>query len=117
MRARNRISSLLSCLLLCTAASAAQMNGKLPMYPNGHNMNNMPTSAVAMGVPLVLETDDPVQKVDSWYTSNAPKACARSTASQGIKYVCPGGSIMIYLHGGKTQIAFVPAMPSFMGGR
>lgn len=117
MRTRTRINSLVSCLLVCTAASAAQMNGKLPMYPNGHNMNNMPASAVAMGVPLVLETDDPVQTVDGWYNVNAPKACARSTASQGIKYACPGGSIVIYMHGGRTQIAFVPAMSSFPGGR
>lgn len=117
MRTRNRIGCLVSWLLVCAAASAAQTNGKLPMYSNRHNMNNMPASAVAMGVPLVLETNDPVLTVDGWYTSHAPKACARSTASQGIKYACPGGSIMIYAHGGQTQIAFVPAMQAFTGGR
>ena len=117
MRTRNRIGCLVSCLLVCTAASAAQMNGKLPTYPNGHNMNNMPASVVAMGVPLVLDTSDPVLTVDGWYTSHAPKACARSTASQGTKYACAGGSIMIYAHGGQTQIAFVPATPAFTGGR
>jgi hypothetical protein len=101
----------------CTTAFAASMNGKLPMYPDGHNMNDMPASAVAMGVPMVLETNDSVQKVDAWYGENAPKSCARTTASDGIKYACPGGSIMIYPHGGKTQIALVPAMPSIMGGR
>ena len=69
----------------------------------------------ALRVPMVLETDDSVQTVAGWYASNAPKACARSSASGGIKYACPSGSIMIYAHDGKTQIAFVPAMPSFMG--
>ena len=93
------------------APSAAQMNGRLPMYPRGRNMNDMPASAVARGVPMVLETGDSVKAVDDWYTSNAPKSCMRTTASQGVKYACPGGSIMIYAHGGKTQIAFVPAMP------
>ncbi len=93
------------------APSAAQMNGKLPMYPRGRNMNDMPASAVARGVPMVLETGDAVKTVDGWYASNAPKSCIRTTASQGVKYACPSGSIMIYAHGGKTQIAFVPAMP------
>jgi hypothetical protein len=92
------------------AASATQMNGKLPMYPRGRNMNDMPASAVSMGVPMVLETEDSVRTVDGWYTSNAPRSCTRTTASQGVKYACPSGSIMIYAHGGKTQIAFVPAM-------
>lgn len=94
----------------CTTALAASMNGKLPMYPNGRNMNDMPASAVAMGVPMVLETTDPVRDVDAWYGANAPKSCARTTASEGIKYACPGGSIMIYVHGGKTQIALVPTL-------
>jgi hypothetical protein len=97
------------------AASAAQMNGKLPMYPRGRNLNDMPASAVAMGVPMVLETGDSVRTVDAWYRSNAPKACTRTTASHGIKYACPSGSIMIYPHGGKTQIAYVPAMSSSTG--
>jgi hypothetical protein len=101
----------------CAPAFAASMNGKLPMYPNGHNLNAMPASAVAMGVPMVLETTDPAAKVDAWYGVNAPKSCARTAASGGVKYACPGGAIMIYPHGGKTQIAFVPAMPAFPGGR
>ncbi len=100
-------------VLACTAASAAQFNGQLPLYPHGHNMNAMPASAVAEGVPMVLETSDPVSAVDAWYTSNAPKACTRTAQSGGMKYACPSGSIMIYAHGGKTQIAFVPAMPHF----
>jgi hypothetical protein len=97
------------------AAPAARTNGKLPMYPRGRNLNDMPASAVAMGVPMVLETSDSVQTVDAWYKSNAPRSCARSTASQGVKYACPSGSIMIYAHAGKTQIAFVPTMPSSTG--
>lgn len=100
-----------------SAVPAAQMNGKLPMYPGGRNMNSdMPASAIAMGVPMVLETTDAVHVVDGWYNSHTAKSCARSAASGGVKYACPAGSIMIYPHGGKTQIAFVPAMSSSMGG-
>ena len=95
--------------LVCAAASAVQFDGKLPMYPHGHNMNDMPASAIAMGVPMVLETTDAVHLVDLWYASNA-KACTRSAASGGVKYQCPTGSIMIYPHGSKTQIALGPAM-------
>ena len=109
-----QLSTLLAAsVLVCTAASAAQLNGQLPMYPRGHNMNAMPASAVAAGVPMVLETADAVSAVDAWYTSNAPKACTRTAQSGSVKYACPSGSIMIYAHGGKTQIAFVPAIPHF----
>ncbi len=93
------------------AAPTAKLDGRLPMYPRGRNMNDMPASAAAMGVPMVLETGDSVQTVDAWYRSNAPRSCTRTTASGGVKYACPSGSVMIYPHGGKTQIAFVPAMP------
>ncbi len=111
---RIRIATALVGALLCGAASAGD-NGKLPMYPHGHNMNDMPPSAIAMGVPMVLETADTVHLVDLWYTSNA-KSCTRTSASEGIKYQCPTGSIMIYAHGGNTQIAFVPAMSSMFRG-
>jgi len=117
MHTPSRVSLLTLAAFACATAFAASMSGTLLMYPDGHNMNDMPASAVAMGVPMVLETTDSVQKVDAWYGANAPKSCARTTASDGIKYACPGGSIMIYPHGGKTQIALVPAMPSVMGGR
>ena len=107
---------LLAAALACTSALAIQMDGRLPMYPRGHNMNpGMPANAIAMGVPLVLESTDAVHLVDLWFSSNAPKSCVRSAASGGVKYACPGGSIMIYAHGGNTQVAYVPAMPSFMG--
>ena len=99
--------------LVCADASAAQLNGQLPMYPHGHNMNAMPASAVAAGVPMVLETTDSVSAVDAWYAANASKACMRTAQSGSMKYACPSGSIMIYAHDGKTQIAFVPAMPHF----
>jgi hypothetical protein len=95
-----------------TASAAIRRDGKLPMYPRGRNLNDIPASAVEKGVPMVLETSDSVATVDAWYKSNAGKPCARSTADQGIKYACPGGSIMIYPHDGKTQIAFVPAIPT-----
>lgn len=93
--------------LVGQSALSADFDGKLLMYPNGHNMNNMPAAAVAQGVPLVLETDDTVATVDSWYQTNAPKTCVRTSTAQGVKYQCAGGSIMIYAKG-KTQIAFVP---------
>lgn len=96
-------------------ALSAQMNGQMPLYPHGHNMNSdMPAPPPGMGVPMVQETDDSVQTVDGWYAANAPKSCTRTAASGAIKYACSSGSIMIY-NKGKTQIAFVPAMPSFMG--
>lgn len=98
--------------LVCTAASAFQLDGKLPMYPNGRNMSDMPASAIVMGVPLVLETADTVSTVDAWYRTNAPKSCERTAQSGGVKYQCPGGSIMIYAKD-RTQIAFVPAFPRF----
>lgn len=117
MRHPIRVALLIAGAASSFNAAAAQMNGKLPLYPNGHNMNSdMPASAIAMGAPMVLETADSVQTVDGWYASNVPKSCARTAASGGIKYACPSGSVMIYPHGGKTQIAFVPAMPSFIGG-
>lgn len=77
-------------------------------------MNDMPTAAVAKGVPLVLETEDTVQTVDAWYNSNAPKTCTRSAEAQGVKYACPGGNVMIYSKG-KTQVALIPSMGSFFG--
>jgi hypothetical protein len=105
------IALLTASTLVCSIVSAAQLDETLPIYPNGRNMNDMPASAIAMGVPLVLETSDSVPTVDGWYTSNAPKSCVRSAQSGGVKYACPGGSIMIYAHGSATQVAFVPAMP------
>lgn len=110
-----RLGCCVAGLLIATGAVAATKNGTLPLYPNGHNMNRgMPDAPGGMGVPMVLETADPVSKVDAWYASNAPKSCVRTAASGGIKYACPRGSIVIY-NKGTTQIAFVPAMPSFMG--
>jgi hypothetical protein len=92
------------------ASGSVRMDGKLPMYPHARNLNDIPASAIEKGVPMVLETGDSVATVDAWYKSNASKSCTRSTAAQGVKYACPGGSIMIYGHEGKTQIAFVPTL-------
>jgi hypothetical protein len=92
------------------ASASIRMDGKLPMYPHARNLNDIPASAIARGVPMVLETADSVTTVDAWYKTNASKPCTRSTAAQGVKYACPGGSIMIYGHEGKTQIAFVPTL-------
>lgn len=97
------------------SGSTPKSDGKLPIYPRGRNLNDMPASAIAQGVPMVLETGDSVATVDGWYKSHVPGSCARSTAAQGVKYACPAGSIMIYAHGGKTQIAFVPAMATSAG--
>ena len=100
-------------LIILTALSstshAQQLDGKLLMYPGGHNLNDMPASALAAGAPLVLETGDSVDTVDAWYMSNS-KSCTRSAQSGGVKYQCDGGSIMIYGHAGKTQVALVPSL-------
>jgi hypothetical protein len=93
------------------ASGAVRKDGKLPMYPHAHNMNDIPASAIEIGVPMVLETGDSVTAVDGWYRINASKSCTRTTADKGVKYACPGaGDVMIYPHEGKTQIAFVPTM-------
>jgi hypothetical protein len=110
MRMATQVPALLSGVALTACLSAAQLNGQLPLYPNSHNMNDMPAAPAGMGIPMVLETDDPVQKVDTWYIAHLPKACAHTSAPAGIKYACPSGSIMIYPHQGKTQIAFVPSL-------
>ena len=95
--------------LLAGFAPEVLAGGSLPEYPHARNMNSdMPAG---LPVPKVLETDDAVQSVDTWYSTNAPKSCTRTTAGEGVKYACPSGSIMIYSHGGKTQIAFVPTIP------
>ena len=94
--------------LVASVAMAQQFDGKLPMYPGGHNLSDMPAAAVKAGVPLVAETGDSVDAVDAWYKANAP-SCTRSAQSGGVKFQCAGGSIMIYQKAGKTQIAFVPS--------
>jgi hypothetical protein len=98
-------------LVVCLSAAAADMNGQLPMYPHARNVNgSMSKAPPGMTGLMVLESDDAVNTVDAWYAANAPKSCARSSASGGTKFACRAGSIMIYAHGGKTQIAYVPAM-------
>jgi hypothetical protein len=97
-------------------AAEYQLDGQLPMYPHGKldaKEASLTPAAIAHGVPLVLLTSDPVHDVDAWYASHAPKGCTRREASGGIKFACPGGSIMIYAHAGQTQIAFVPPFPTF----
>jgi len=94
--------------LVASSAFAQQFDGKLPMYPGARNLSDVPAAAVKTGVPLVTETSDSVDVVDAWYKSNA-QTCTRFAQSGGVKFQCPGGSIMIYLHAGKTQIAFVPS--------
>ncbi len=97
-----------------TAASFA-LDGQLPMYPKATadpREASVPASALASGVPYVLLTNDSVHVVDLWYSSHAPTSCKRQEQSGAIKYQCPGGSIMIYVHG-STQIALVPPMLHF----
>ena len=94
-------------------ASNYQLDGQLPMYPNGKldpKEASLTPAAIAHGVPLVQLTPDSVSTVDAWYKSHLPKACSRQEASGGVKFACPGGSIMVYAHDGKTQIAFVPPL-------
>jgi hypothetical protein len=104
-----RLTVLALLTALSSAVHAQQLDGKLLMYPGGHNLNEMPASALTAGVPLVLETNDSVSTVDAWYLANA-KSCTRLAQSGGVKYQCEGGSIMIYDHGGKTQVALVPPL-------
>jgi hypothetical protein len=109
MATKMSVKGIVVAALLAGFAPAVLAGGSLPEYPHARNMNqDMPAG---LPVPKVLETADTVQSVDTWYSTNAPKSCTRTTASQGVKYACPTGSIMIYSHGGKTQIAFVPTMP------
>jgi hypothetical protein len=97
-------------------AADYQLDGQLPMYPHGKldpKEASLTPAAIAHGVPLVLLTSDSVRDVDAWYGSHVAKACTRHEASGGVKFACPGGSIMIYPHAGQTQIAFVPPFPTF----
>jgi hypothetical protein len=94
-------------------AANYQLDGQLPMYPNGTldpKEASVTPAAIAHGVPLVQLTPDSVNTVDAWYKSHLPKACGRQEASGAVKFACPGGSIMVYAHDGKTQIAFVPPL-------
>jgi hypothetical protein len=96
-------------------ALAQQLDGQLPLYPRGHvapGMESIPANALAQGVPYQQTTTDSVHMVDLWYKSNAPKSCTRATAAgnPAVQYKCPGGSIVIQVHGG-TLISYVPAFP------
>jgi hypothetical protein len=77
-------------------------------------MPSIPAGALAQGVPYQQVTTDSVHLVDLWYKSNAPKSCTRITVAgnPAVQYKCPGGSIVIQVHGG-TLISFVPAFPHF----
>jgi hypothetical protein len=99
---------------LPAAAADYQLDGQLPMYPHAKldpKEASITPSAIAQGIPLVILTADSVHTVDGWYGAHVAKTCSRQEASGGIKYACPGGSVMIYAHGGQTQIALVPPMP------
>jgi hypothetical protein len=92
-------------------ALAAGKDGTLLLYPHGAPVAgmSMPANALAQGVPYQLTTADSVDTVDRWYASNAPKSCSRMAASGGVRYKCPGGTIVIQSHG-QTLISFVPSM-------
>jgi hypothetical protein len=114
---RLAITAALALSLVAAPAFAAQFDGQLPLYPRGHaapGMQSIPGSALATGVPYQQVTTDPVHVVDAWYKSNAPKSCTRATAAgnPAVQYKCPGGSIVIQLHG-TTIISFVTAFPHF----
>ena len=102
-------------LALAAPVLAAQLDGKLPLYPRGHvapGMESIPAAALAQGVPYQQFTTDSVHLVDLWYKSNAPKSCKRITApgKNAVQYKCPSGSIVVQVHG-HTLISFVPAFP------
>jgi len=121
MKLKNMLQPAALCAAFAATGASAlaadyQLDGKLPMYPHGKldpKEASLTPAAIAQGVPLVLLTSDSVHDVDAWYGSHVPKACARQEASGGVKFACPGGSIMIYRHDGQTQIAFVPPFPTF----
>ncbi len=105
----------LSCILSAQPALAVEHDGQLPLYPRGvaaRGMGDIPSNALAQGVPYQQTTSDSVHAVDLWYRSNAPKSCSRVEASGGVQYKCAGGSIVIQEHGG-TIISYVPAFPHF----
>ena len=111
-----RSAIVLATIFAATPAFAAdpQLDGQLPMYPNGvldSKESSMTPAAIAHGAPLVLLTSDSVGTVDAWYASHAAKACQRQDASGATKFACPGGSIMVYAKDGKTQIALIPPLP------
>jgi hypothetical protein len=115
-------AAMVVCALAALPAFAAdhQLDGQLPMYPNGKldaKESSLTPAAIAAGVPLVLLTNDSVSTVEAWYASRVAKACTRQTASGGIKFSCPGGSIMVYSHSGSTQVALIPPMPGMLGGK
>ena len=110
MRYSMRFSLFDAAVLGGRSALAIKMNSQVPLYPRGHNMNDMPASEFAMGVPIVLETTDAVHLMDSRFTSNALKSCAHSEGAGGVTYACAGGSIMTFPHGGNTRAAYAPAM-------
>jgi len=114
---RFAIAAALALGLVAAPAFAAQFDGKLPLYPRGHaapGMQSLPAGALATGVPYQQATTDSVHVVDAWYKSNAPKSCTRVTAARNpaVQYKCPGGSIVIQLHG-TTLISFVTSFPHF----
>jgi hypothetical protein len=105
----------LAIAMLNVPALATQLDGQLPLYPRGHvapGMESIPANALAQGVPYQQTTTDSVHVVDLWYQSNAPKSCTRVAAAgnPAVQYKCPGGSIVIQVHGG-TLISYVPAFP------
>jgi hypothetical protein len=106
----------LAAFLIGPAVSAAdyQTDGKLPMYPHGKldpKESSLTADAIAHGVPLVLLTADSVATVDGWYGAHVAKACTRQIANGGVKFACPDGSIMVYAHDGRTQVALIPPFP------
>ncbi len=103
----------LCCVVLSQPALAVERDGQLPLYPHGiasQGMGDIPSNALAQGIPYQQTTTDSVHVVDLWYQSNAPKSCSRIERSGAVKYTCPGGSIVIQDHGG-TIVSYVPAFP------
>ena len=108
-------SAAFACILLAQPVLAAEHDGQLPLYPHGvtaHGMESIPANALAQGVPYQQTTTDSVNAVDAWFRSNLPKSCSRAEASGGVRYKCPGGSIVIQDHGG-TIVSYIPAFPNF----
>ena len=65
----------ITALMSSPPAVAAGHDGQLPLYPHGSpaaGMSDIPSNALAQGVPYQQSTTDSVQTVDQWYKPTRP---------------------------------------------
>ena len=108
---RSQYAFLVALTFVAATLPLRAADNSLPVYPNAANrMQGVPAGA---GL-AQYETDDSVEKVDTWYGAHLPKTCKHETAQGGAKYGCPGTNVMITPDKGKTVITH---MASSIGGR